>query len=57
MWVSTGKVEKQYGISKYSVKTWARSGKIRSITTEGGHFRVLEEDIKRILGMEDSLDC
>ena len=54
MWLSTGSVEKRYGVSKYMVRTWRTAGKVRSITTEGGHFRVLEEDVKRILGMEDS---
>ena len=37
------------GISSGTVKDWIYKGKLRSVKTVGGHHRILEEDIKKLL--------
>ena len=41
------------GISYPTVKQWIYSGKIRSVKTAGGHHRIPQDEIERILGAND----
>ena len=38
------------GISYPTIKQWIYNGKIRSVKTAGGHHRIPQEEIDRILG-------
>ena len=40
---------KELGISYPTLKQWIYNGKIRSVKTEGGHHRIPQEEIERIL--------
>ena len=40
------------GISYPTIKQWIYSGKIRSVKTAGGHHRIPQDEIDRILGDE-----
>lgn len=37
------------GVSYSTLKRWVRSGKVRTTQTEGGHHRVAESEIERLL--------
>ena len=38
----------------YSLKRWVRSGKVRTTRTEGGHHRVAEAEIDRLLARQQA---
>lgn len=38
------------GVSYPTIKQWIYKGKIRSVKTDGGHHRIPQEEIDRILG-------
>lgn len=44
------------GISYPTIKQWIYNGKIRSVKTAGGHHRIPQEEIKRILNAEKNLE-
>jgi len=37
------------GISRATVRNWIYAGKLRTVKTAGGHHRILEEDIQKLL--------
>ncbi|MDQ2747513.1 MAG: helix-turn-helix transcriptional regulator [Acidobacteriota bacterium] len=42
------------GVSYPTIKQWIYNGKIRSVKTVGGHHRIPQEEIDRLLGTENS---
>ena len=46
MYVSPKQATKHYKVSDQTLRTWANEGRIKHITTKGGHRRYLLEDIE-----------
>lgn len=44
------------GISYPTIKQWIYNGKIRSVKTAGGHHRIPQEEVERLLSAEKSLN-
>src|SRR5262247_2639973 len=42
----------QLGVGYSTLKRWVRSGRVRTIRTEGGHHRVAEAEIDRLLARQ-----
>ncbi len=42
----------QIGVSYPTVKQWIYNGKIRSVKTAGGHHRIPQEEVERILNAQ-----
>ena len=42
------------GVAYSTLKRWVRSGKVRTTRTEGGHHRVAEAEIDRLLARQQS---
>jgi molybdopterin-binding protein len=42
------------GVGYSTLKRWVRSGKVRTIRTEGGHHRVAEAEIDRLLARQEA---
>ncbi len=42
------------GVGYSTIKRWVRSGKVRTTRTEGGHHRVAESEIERLLARQQS---
>ena len=42
------------GVGYSTLKRWVRSGKVRTTQTEGGHHRVAESEIDRLLARQQS---
>lgn len=49
-WVNLGEASAMLGVSESTIRRWADSGEIRSFRTNGGHRRIFEEDLRRIVG-------
>ena len=43
------------GISYPTIKQWIYNGKIRSVKTAGGHHRIPQDEIERLLGTKKSV--
>jgi excisionase family DNA binding protein len=48
-WLTLGAASGLLGVSESTIRRWADAGEIRSFRTSGGHRRVLEEDLRRLL--------
>lgn len=48
-WLTLGAASAQLGVSQSTIRRWADAGEIRSYRTNGGHRRVLEEDLHAIV--------
>ncbi len=48
-WMKPGEVAPLAGVAESTVKTWARTGKIPSARTPGGHIRVRLSDLAAML--------
>lgn len=48
-WITLGAASKLLGVSESTIRRWADRGDIRSYRTAGGHRRVAEEDVRRIV--------
>ena len=42
------------GVGYSTLKRWVRSGKVRTVRTEGGHHRVAEAEIDRLLARQQA---
>ena len=42
------------GVGYSTLKRWVRSGKVRTVRTEGGHHRVAEAEIERLLARQQA---
>ena len=42
------------GVGDPTIKRWVRSGKVRTTRTEGGHHRVAESEIERLLARQQA---
>ena len=50
---STGEVARLLGVDYATVARWARTGKIKAIRTVGGHWRIPESEVKRLLNIKN----
>ena len=48
-WLTLGAASELLGVSESTVRRWSDAGEVRSYRTNGGHRRVLEEDIRLLL--------
>ena len=48
-WLTLGAASEQLGVSESTIRRWADAGEIRSYRTNGGHRRILEEDLLAIV--------
>ncbi len=48
-WMSLGQASRLLGVSHSTVRRWTDAGVIRSYRTNGGHRRILEEDVHQFL--------
>jgi len=48
-WLTLGAASALLGVSESTIRRWADAGQVRSFRTSGGHRRVLEEDLRRLL--------
>lgn len=48
-WITLRAAAELLGVSESTVRRWADSGEVRSYRTGGGHRRILEEDLRRIV--------
>ena len=48
-WISLTVAAEQLGVSESTVRRWADGGEVQSYRTPGGHRRILEEDLKRLV--------
>lgn len=48
-WVSLGRASRLLGVSHSTVRRWADAGELRSYRTNGGHRRILEEDVRQFM--------
>ncbi|MGE0599417.1 MAG: helix-turn-helix domain-containing protein [Dehalococcoidia bacterium] len=48
-WLTLGAASEQLGVSESTIRRWADAGEIRSYRTNGGHRRILEEDLRAII--------
>jgi excisionase family DNA binding protein len=39
---------KRMGVTPAAVRLWIRAGKVRVVTTLGGHYRIPEEEVARL---------
>ena len=51
-WLTLGAASEQLGVSESTIRRWADAGEIRSYRTNGGHRRILEEDLLAIVANE-----
>ena len=49
-WLTLGAASKLLGVSESTIRRWADAGEIRSYRTSGGHRRILEEDLRQMVG-------
>ena len=49
-WLKLTEASTMLGVSESTIRRWADSGEVRSFRTSGGHRRILEEDLRRIIG-------
>ena len=48
-WISLTIAAEQLGVSESTVRRWADGGDVQSYRTPGGHRRILEDDVRRVL--------
>jgi excisionase family DNA binding protein len=48
-WLTLGAASTLLGVSESTIRRWADAGEIRSYRTNGGHRRVLEDDLKQLI--------
>jgi excisionase family DNA binding protein len=48
-WLTLGAASGLLGVSESTIRRWADAGEIRSYRTNGGHRRVLEDDLKQLI--------
>lgn len=53
---TTGEVARLLGVDYVTVARWARDGKIKAVRTPGGHWRIPESEVKRLLGEKGGRD-
>jgi predicted site-specific integrase-resolvase len=54
MFITTGEAGRRYkeqGVTQYIAKGWAVAGKVKGMQTPGGHWKVDEDDIRRLVGL------
>lgn len=49
-WLTLGAAGTLLGVSESTVRRWADAGDVRSYRTSGGHRRILEEDLRHMVG-------
>lgn len=53
MLVSSAVLKKKYGVSRFILRQWVLAGVIKSFETPGGHYRYLEGEVKKVLGISE----
>lgn len=53
-WLTLRAASELLGVSESTIRRWADAGEIRSYRTGGGHRRILEEDLRRIVSSQVS---
>lgn len=48
-WLTLGAASELLGVSESTIRRWADAGEVRSYRTNGGHRRILEEDLRQIV--------
>jgi excisionase family DNA binding protein len=48
-WLTLGAASVLLGVSESTIRRWADAGEVRSYRTNGGHRRILEEDLRHIV--------
>lgn len=48
-WITLRTAAELLGVSESTVRRWADAGEVRSYRTGGGHRRILEEDLRRLV--------
>ncbi|MCC7366173.1 MAG: helix-turn-helix domain-containing protein [Dehalococcoidia bacterium] len=56
-WITLGMASQLLGVSESTIRRWADSGEVRSFRTGGGHRRILEEDLRRIMGSQPNANA
>jgi excisionase family DNA binding protein len=51
-WITLSAAGQLLGVSESTIRRWADAGQIRSYRTGGGHRRVLEGDLRQLLGAQ-----
>jgi excisionase family DNA binding protein len=51
-WITLGVAAALMGVSESTVRRWADSGEVRSYRTSGGHRRVREEDLRKLVAAQ-----
>ncbi len=46
---SVYRVAAQLGVTASVVRYWIRAGKVRAIATPGGHYRIRQDELDRLL--------
>lgn len=49
-WVKASDVAEALDVSRKTVSSWIRDGRIKAIRTPGGQFRIPAEELDRVLG-------
>jgi excisionase family DNA binding protein len=49
-WLTLGAASQLLGVSESTIRRWADAGEVRSFRTRGGHRRILEEDLRQMVG-------
>lgn len=53
MRVTTGYLEKKYGYTRATIGAWIKAGKLTAWVSPGGHYRIDEDEFKRLLGVAE----
>jgi len=46
---TSAELAKMMGVLRETVEYWCRKGKIKAVVTPGGHYRIPEQEVKRVL--------
>lgn len=49
-YLTTTEAAKIFKVTRFTVLNWVKQGKLRAVTTSGGHQRILKDDITSVLG-------
>jgi excisionase family DNA binding protein len=49
-WLTLGAASSILGVSESTIRRWADAGEVRSYRTSGGHRRILEDDLRQMVG-------